>query len=287
MPRHSRAHESARCTPTTNASKVFLTHTQVHSRPSLVFGRCSKIPSGHSTPSMWVRERLHRAEPFTLRPESLMEALPPELKSSSNPSGKILQLFLNCRSGIHRIKIEIEANFALADMECMLWVKISFVAKTGHRRLRTIKLAQFGEQLRRSRWRGINVCSEPELAPLSRIVAIRSLSGVRVRTGSDALFRGIVGLSQGFAYFGRRQQRAKVSGRFLPSPTEPRMSLPAKPQQSTIVYSCEPCRTPSLASKPTTFYSSGSLQSKGDRTSNPRGQRVPSVSGSGRFAERS
>jgi hypothetical protein len=63
-------------------------------------------------------------------------------------------------------------------MEPMLSVKISLVSEAGYWRLRAIKFAQFGEQILRGGRRRINVGSEPELAPLSKIIAIRSRSGV-------------------------------------------------------------------------------------------------------------
>ena len=100
------------------------------------------------------------------------------LESPGNLAGKILELLLDCRREIHGLKIDIETNFALADMEPMLFVKISLVSQACDRRLLAIKFAQFGEQIRRGRRRRINVCSEPELAPISKIIAIRSRSGV-------------------------------------------------------------------------------------------------------------
>ena len=65
--------------------------------------------------------------------------------------------------GSRLIKIDIETNFALADMEPALFVKISLVSEAGDRCLPSIEFAQFGEQIRRGRRRRINVCSEPEL----------------------------------------------------------------------------------------------------------------------------
>ena len=63
------------------------------------------------------------------------------LESPGNLAGKILELLLDCRREIHRLKIDIETNFALADMEPMRWIKISLVSEAGNRRLRTIKFA--------------------------------------------------------------------------------------------------------------------------------------------------
>ena len=63
------------------------------------------------------------------------------LESPGNLAGKILEMLLGCRREIHRLKIDIETNFALADMERMRWIKISLVSEAGNRRLRTIKFA--------------------------------------------------------------------------------------------------------------------------------------------------
>ena len=63
------------------------------------------------------------------------------LESPGNLLGKILELLLDCRREIHRLKIDIETNFALADMEPMANVNISLVSEAGNRRLRTIKFA--------------------------------------------------------------------------------------------------------------------------------------------------
>jgi hypothetical protein len=95
-------------------------------------------------------------------------------------------------------------------------VKISHVSEPGNRRWRSIKLAQSGEQICRGGWRGIKVCSEQYSglrATLGSITAICSLRCVWERPGSDALLRGVVGLSQGRTQFSRRQQRAHVSRR--------------------------------------------------------------------------
>jgi hypothetical protein len=80
-------------------------------------------------------------------------------------------------------------------MEAMVFVKVSLVSDTSYRRRRAKELAQSGEKIGRGGWRGINVCSKQKL-PLPGILgsfirAIRSLSGVRESTGSDALLRGI------------------------------------------------------------------------------------------------
>ena len=63
------------------------------------------------------------------------------LESPGNLAGKILELLLDCRREIHRLKIDIETNFALADMERMRWIKISLVSDAGNPRLRAIKFA--------------------------------------------------------------------------------------------------------------------------------------------------
>jgi hypothetical protein len=63
------------------------------------------------------------------------------LESPGNLAGKIPELLLDCRREIHGLKIDIETNFAPADMERMRWIKISIVSKAGNRRLRTIKFA--------------------------------------------------------------------------------------------------------------------------------------------------
>ena len=114
-------------------------------------------------------------------------------KSSGNLAGKVLQLLLVCRSElIHRKKV---TNFALADMEPMVFVKISLVSHARYRRLRAKELAQSGEQIRCRGRRRINVDSEPEPVPLSLKIAIRSFIGVGKRTGRHALLRRTVDLS--------------------------------------------------------------------------------------------
>ena len=63
------------------------------------------------------------------------------LESPGNLAGKILELLLDCRREIHGLKIDIETNFALADMERMRWIKISLVSEAGNQCLRAIKFA--------------------------------------------------------------------------------------------------------------------------------------------------
>src|SRR5579859_10893 len=121
------------------------------------------------------------------------------LKLADDAGGKIFQLLLVCgRERVGVLKTEKETNFAFADMEPMLRVKVGFIAKAGYRGWRAIKHLQSGEEIGGGGRRGIHVCSEPEstrLMILGCVMAIGSLGGVCVRAGSDALLWGVVGLS--------------------------------------------------------------------------------------------
>jgi hypothetical protein len=72
----------------------------------------------------------------------------------------------------------------------MVFVKVSLVSGTGYRRWRAKELAQSGQQIRRGRRRGINVCSKHKL-PLSGIVGsfmyVRSIPSAVLGTGRGAM----------------------------------------------------------------------------------------------------
>ena len=89
------------------------------------------------------------------------------LESPSSLAGKILELLFNCRREIHRLKIDIETNFALADVERMRWIKISLVSEAGNRRLRTIKFADLANRSARPTATD-QACLNQSLLPLAR-----------------------------------------------------------------------------------------------------------------------
>src|ERR1700676_5423369 len=81
----------------------------------------------------------------------------PVLKLADDAPGEVLLLLFVCgRERLHIHKAEKETNFAFADVQPMLRVKISFVSEPGYRRWRAIKHLQSGEEIRRGGRRGID-----------------------------------------------------------------------------------------------------------------------------------
>ena len=130
-------------------------------------------------------------------------------KSSGNRAPKIAQLLL--LGSFHRREVDVKPNFAFANMERMLRVKISFVTQAFDGGRRGVKRAEPSEEILGRGGRGIDIGAKPELAAgLGSIAAIRALVGARERSRSHGLLRSAEGLAQSFAYVGRWQQRAEI-----------------------------------------------------------------------------